>query len=185
MKGVVFVELLAMADSVVGEEAVDKVVARCPLSTKGAYTAVGTYPAEELTHLVGGFSEASGASIDVLQKRFGHWMLAHFVETSPELFKARADVFSMLEAIDGEVHAEVRKLYPDAELPHFETERVGDDTLRMIYSSPRRLMAFCHGLIEACVEYYGEPASVTFVDRSTPSLGIADFTIRQMPRQAG
>ncbi len=179
MKGVVFVELLAMADSAVGEAAVDKVVARCPLSTKGAYTTVGTYPASELNLLVDGFSEATGAPIDALQKQFGHWMLARFVESYPKFFSTQPDGFTMLESIEGEVHTEVRKLYPDAELPAFRTERIGDDALLMTYSSPRRLIAFCHGLIEACLAHYGETASVERTDRSTPELGIADFMIRR------
>ena len=179
MKGVVFVELLSMADQAVGEEAVDRVVARCPLSSHGAYTAVGTYPASELGHLVQGFSDATGASVDALQMRFGHWMLGRFLETYPEFFKAQPDAFTMLESIENEVHVEVRKLYPDAELPTFLTERIGNDTLKMTYSSPRRLIAFCHGLIEACIAHYGETADIVCTDRSNPSLGIAEFIIRK------
>lgn len=179
MKGIVFVELLAMADAAAGEEAVDAVVAKCPLSTKGAYTAVGTYPAEELNALVGGFSQVTGASIDALQRQFGHWMLARFVDTFPVFFESQPDAFSMLESIENEVHVEVRKLYPDSELPKFETTRIGDDTLKMVYRSPRKLIAFCHGLIEACLTHYGETADISCFDRSTADMGVAEFVIKR------
>jgi len=179
MKGVVFVELLAMADKAVGEEAVDRVVARCPLSTGGAYTAVGTYPASELHQLVQGFSKATGAPEAALQRQFGHWMLTRFSEDYPAFFQAQPDAFTMLESVEGEVHTEVRKLYPDADLPRFETERLPGDALRMTYISPRRLADFCHGLIEACLDHYGETAHIERTDRSSGALGIVDFVIRR------
>ena len=179
MKGVVFVELLAMADATVGEDVVDEVISGCPLASKGAYTRVGNYPASELGHLVGGLGKATGATVEALQRGFGRWMLRHFVQTHPSFFQAHPDSFSMLESIDDEVHAEVRKLDPDAELPHFVTMRVGDDALHMTYSSPRRLIAFCHGLIEACAEHYGETVEISCKDVSTSEMGIAEFMIRR------
>lgn len=184
MKGVVFVELLAMADATAGEDAVDQVVSRCPLASKGAYTRVGTYPSSELHQLVSGLSSATGASVDLLQRQFGRWMLARYFETYPGFFNSQPDAFTMLESIEHEVHAEVRKLYPDAELPTFETERLDDSTLRMTYRSPRRLVAFCQGLIEACIDHFNETASVACIDRSTAQMGIVDFTITRIAQAA-
>lgn len=183
MKGVVFVELLAMADTTIGEDAVDQVISRCPLASKGAYTAVGTYPASELRDLIDGFSTQAGASIDTLQHKFGHWMLARFAATYPAFFWAQSDAFAMLESVETEVHTEVRKLYPDAELPTFETDRPDADTLLMTYRSPRRLAAFCQGLIEACLAHYGETADITRLDQSTSSLGVAKFIIHRTSRK--
>jgi hypothetical protein len=177
VKGVVFVELLNMADAAIGEDAVDAVISRCPLSTNGAYTAVGTYPASELEHLINGFSAATSSSVASLHRQFGHWMLRRFTELFPALFERQHDAFSMLESIESEVHAEVRKLNPASELPTFETYREGNDTLVMTYSSSRRLIEFCHGLIEGCLEHFGEEASITCTDLSTPELGIAEFRI--------
>jgi hypothetical protein len=179
MKGVVFVELLNMAESAVGEEVVDKVISKCPLASGGAYTTVGSYDSAELISLVKGFSSATGNSVEALQRQFGHWMLRRFTETYGQFFEAKTDAFSMLESIDSEVHVEVRKLYPDAELPRFETQRLNDNTLRLVYSSPRRLSAFCHGLIEATLAHYGEQAQIECVDKSTNTTGVAEFTIRR------
>ncbi len=184
MKGVVFVELLAMAEVAAGEDAVDEVISGCPLASRGAYTRVGTYPCSELNLLVGGFSAATGASVEQLQRQFGHWMLASFLKTYPAFFESQADAFSMLESIENEVHTEVRKLYPEAELPTFETERIGGDILRMTYRSPQRLISFCHGLIEACISHFGETAEIACVDRSTVDMGVADFTIRRTSQAA-
>ena len=93
MKGVVFVELLSMAEQAVGEDAVDKVVSGCPLASKGAYTSVGSYDSGELGTLVKGFSNATGHSVDALQRQFGHWMLRRFTETYSPFFDAKPDAF--------------------------------------------------------------------------------------------
>lgn len=161
MKGIVFVELLKMAEDAFGEDAVDAVLDNLDLSTGGAFTSVGTYPCSDLVAMVGGFSRMSGLPGDALQRQFGHWMMTRFTELYPEFFKDKPDALSMLEAIEDEVHVEVRKLYPDAELPNFKTRRMAPDALEMEYVSARPLVPFCHGLIEACLDVFGSTGTVT------------------------
>lgn len=160
MKGTVFVELLKMAEDAFGEEVVDNVLDKADLENGGAYTTVGNYSCNELVKIVSAFSDHSGIPGDELQRLFGHWMLGHFGDNFPAFFADKTDAFQMLEAIDGEIHVEVRKLYPEVELPRFETHRKAEDHLEMIYSSPRPLAPFCQGLIEATVEYFNETAEI-------------------------
>ena len=160
MKGTIFVELVSMAEDAFGEEVVDEVLAKADLDNDGAFTAVGNYPCSELIKIVVAFSDHSGISAEKLQRMFGHWMMDHFVENYAEFFSGKTDSFSLLEAVDGEIHVEVKKLYPDAELPVFETERLGDDQLKLTYSSPRPLVEFCHGMVEACLERYNQTAKI-------------------------
>lgn len=179
MKGMVFVELLAMAEGLLGEESVDEVLNTCPLSSGGAYTTVGNYPCGELMAIVQAFSDRSGAPVAQLQRNFGHWMHQRFVEGYPSFFAERADALSMLEAIEDEVHVEVRKLYPDVELPSFESQRLDDgQTLRLTYRSPRPLSDFCHGLVEACVVYFGRPAEIQRRELQSENGMATEFTIR-------
>ena len=160
MKGVVFVELLEMAENALGEAAVDAALDACPLSSGGAFTRVGNYPCSDLIAIVEELGARADTPPEELQRRFGHWMMAYFARAYPALFVDRHDALSMLEAVESEVHTEVRKLYPDADLPRFETERTGPGRMRMIYRSPRPLAAFCHGLIEACLAHFDTPGRV-------------------------
>ena len=160
MKGVVFTELLAMAEGVVGEDVLDEVLDGLALASGGAYSRVGNYPCSELMAIVGALSERTGMEAGALQKAFGGWMLGRFEVLYPQFFEGKRDVLQMLDAIEGEVHVEVRKLYPDAELPRFETEWLGEGRLRMRYVSERPLVNFCEGLIEACGAHFGEPLAV-------------------------
>ncbi|MCT4554373.1 MAG: heme NO-binding domain-containing protein [Pelagimonas sp.] len=177
MKGMVFTELLSMAEGAIGEDAVDDILDELPLSNGGAYTAVGNYPCSELVSIVVKISEVSGLPINDLQRAFGGWMMERFAAGYPQFFQDKTCALEMLEAIENEVHVEVRKLYPDAELPSFETERTGQGQLRMTYRSDRPLVAFCHGLIESCVAHFGQKADITVQDRTPDGRSEAAFDV--------
>ena len=177
MKGIVFVELLTMAESVAGEEAVDEVLDALSLESDGAYSSVGNYPCAELFQIVDAFSTRLGLPHSALQQSFGNWMHGRFLDLYPEFFKDKSCAFDMLEAIENEVHVEVLKLYPDAELPRFETQREGDARLTMIYRSERALGFFCMGLIEACLAHFEDEATITVEDYSKPGAAHMSFLI--------
>lgn len=178
MKGVVFVELVAMAESVAGEDLVDEVLETAPLESGGVFTAVGNYPCSELMTLVQAFSERLNAPVEDLQIMFGKWMFNRFVDGYPAFFVGKTDAFTMLESIEDEVHVEVRKLYPEVELPTFATERLDDKTLQMIYRSERPLVSFCHGMILACVDHFGAAAEISRTDSTADGMFACDFRIK-------
>lgn len=179
MKGLVFIELLKMADGVFGEMTVDRVLDAAPLKSGGAYTAVGYYDCAELIILVDAFSRESGIARPELERRFGHWVMNSFATGYPEFFVKYDTAFRMLEAIEDDIHLEVRKLYPDAELPSFSTFRHSESDLELIYKSERPLASFCYGLIEACFQKYGESATVVMNDRTSGDDGDAVFLINK------
>jgi hypothetical protein len=181
MKGIIFTELLAMAEDSFGEAAVDDVIERANLPSGGAYSTVGNYPCAELFALIGGFAAHSGASAEALQRLFGHWMMQSFATHYPGFFEGRSGSLDMLEAIENDIHVEVRKLYPDADLPSFETRRDGDHGLDMIYRSSRPLADFCHGLIEACADHFGETARVSRRDLGEGVGTVAAFRVDTVP----
>lgn len=178
MKGMVFTELLSMAETVIGEEAVDDILDTLCLDSDGAYSAVGNYPCAELLRIVDAISAHTTVPVPELERQFGQWIHGRFVQTYPDFFKDKPNVLVMLDAIENEVHVEVRKLYPDAELPTFETEWLGDDALKMNYRSERPLVPFCHGMIEACIAHFDHPAEVTVSQTGEDDGKSAEFLVR-------
>ena len=183
MKGIVFVELLEMAESLLGEDVVDDILSSSELTSGGAYTSVGIYPCSDLMTLVQAFSAVSQVPAADLQRKFGHWMLQRFAQGYPEFFLGKPDALTMLESIEGEVHVEVRKLYPEVELPRFDSLRLPGgpgqgDGLQLTYQSPRPLGDFCHGLVEACVDHFGHPATVSKENIVQSGAVASRFTIR-------
>jgi len=181
MKGIVFFELLAMAEDTFGEAVVDGVIEKAGLPSGGAFTTVGNYPCEELMVLIKGFSVHSGIPGAELQRLFGHWMMQSFDRHYPQFFQGRGGSLDMLEAIEGEIHVEVRKLYPDADLPSFATTRHGPGVLDLTYRSARPLADFSQGLIEACTVRFGETANITRTDLGGEGQTVAAFQIRTDP----
>ncbi len=162
MKGVVFTEFLDMVEDVFGIETVDNVIeaSEDKLSTGGAYTAIGTYQHSEMITLVTQLSKETELPVDKLVYTFGKHLLGRFTSLYGHFFQEAKDTFDFLESIENYIHVEVRKLYPDAELPTFETQRISESKLVMDYYSERAMGDLAAGLIQGTIEQYGE--SITF-----------------------
>lgn len=156
MKGIVFTEFLEMVESKFGIEMVNGLLDSSELASGGVYSAVGTYDHKEMVSLVVELGKRSGMPLPDLLKAFGRYLFGTFKTSYASMFESAGDGFEFLESIDQEIHVEVLKLYPDAELPSFKTERKDDNVLQMDYHSDRAMGALAHGLIEACGEHYNE-----------------------------
>src|SRR5260221_7177359 len=137
MKGVVFVELIEMLEQRFSLELVDRVIETSDLPSRGAYTAVGTYDHREMVTLVSRLSDETGIPVAHLVRAFGEHLFKRFTEVYPAMFEGHRTAFEFLVAIESNIHVEVRKLYPDAQLPSFEYETDQPGQLVMIYRSAR------------------------------------------------
>lgn len=164
MKGIVFTEFLEMVEDRFSPELADDIVEAAKLPHRGAFTAVGTYPHAEMGRLVTELSKRTDMKVPDLLRTYGRHLFGRFREGYGEFFEGVDDSFGFLSRIDDVVHVEVRKLYPDAELPEFEALNVSPGHLRMIYRSPRCLGDFAEGLMEGCFAHYGENVTITRVD---------------------
>jgi len=159
MKGIVFSEFMDLVEEKFGLETIDELVESTDLASGGSYTAVGTYPSSEMVSLVVRLSELTNVPVPGLLNAFGHHLFATFHRNYPGFFADVKHPFDLLEQIDNHIHVEVKKLYPDAELPRFETERNGD-TMTMIYRSERKMADLAIGLMEAAANHFKHPLNI-------------------------
>lgn len=164
MKGVVFTEFMELVESRMGLEMLDRIITEADLPNDGAYTAVGTYDHAELVRLVQALSTATGNSVPQLVHMFGEHLFHRFSVNYKPLFADTRNAFDFLSRIDDVIHVEVRKLYPDAELPSLPCERPAPGRLVMHYSSPRGFGDLAAGLIAGCIQHYGETIAVNRTD---------------------
>lgn len=169
MKGVVFTEFMEMVEARMGPDMLDRIITEAELPNDGAYTSVGTYDHAELVRLVTSLSHATGLSTAQLVYVFGEHLFVRFSVSYPALFVDATTAFDFLSRIDGVIHVEVRKLYPDAELPKLQCERISEREMTMLYSSPRGFGDLAAGLIAGCIAHFKAPIEVTRTD-----LGIID-----------
>ena len=161
MKGVVFTEFFNMVEGSFSPELADRIIEQAALPNDGAYTAVGTYDSAEMVRLVTALSGETGTPVPELLFAFGRYLLGGFAEQHGDYFTEAGSVFRLLEGIEDKIHSDVRKLYPDAELPRFDCHRPTEGRLVLDYSSPRGFGKVAEGLITASIEHYGEPVSLT------------------------
>ncbi|MGB1481309.1 MAG: heme NO-binding domain-containing protein [Flavobacteriales bacterium] len=162
MKGVVFTEFLEMVEQRFGMEMVNSLLEENNLSSGGVYSALGTYHHGEMVTLVVDLGKRSGMDVPDLLKAFGGYLFNTFKSGYPEMFASANNGFEFLQSVDQEIHVEVLKLYPDAELPSFKTELLEEHVLQMDYRSDRAMGALALGLIEACGNHFNEGYEVDY-----------------------
>ncbi len=167
MKGIVFTELMDMVEATFGADMMDDVLEDCSLESGGAYTSVGTYDHKELLEIVSILSKHSDIPVKDLVRKYGHHLFSRFHALMPQFFEGPKSAFEFLESVHSYIHVEVKKLYPDAALPSFETERQGEDTLIMIYKSQCPFADFAHGLMQGCIDFYKENIRIEGEDKNS------------------
>ena len=160
MKGIVFTEFLEMVEKTLSPEIADLVITRSKVPSNGVYTAVGTYPHAEMVALVTTLAEITSTDTADLLRAFGRHLFGRFLKFYPQFFEGLSNSFDFLETVDNHVHVEVRKLYPDAELPSFTCVRPDAKTLVMTYTSRRSFADLAHGLIEGAHAHWREEVDV-------------------------
>ena len=160
MKGVVFTEFLEMVEDCFSPDIADQIVEASDLPSGGVYTAVGTYDHAEIVTLVQNLSAETKIGIDELLHTFGMHLFGRFVEGYSTFFEGEQDAFEFLQSVEEYIHVEVKKLYPDAELPSVIASLESPHHLKIIYRSDRNMGDLAHGLIEGCIKHFDEPIDI-------------------------
>ncbi len=160
MKGIVFTKFIEMVEERFSIETAALMIERADVPSGGIYTSVGTYDHSEMVSLITQLSALTGLSVPDLLRTYGRHLFRQFTVLYPELMVGTANSLDFIATIENVIHVEVKKLYPDAELPRFETLEHTPHRLRIVYRSDRHLGDLAHGLIESCVEHFGETGCV-------------------------
>lgn len=159
MKGMVFTEFLEMVEAKFSADMVDDIIDDANPASGGAYTSVGTYSHEELVDMVVVLSNRTQIPVPVLVRTFGEHVFGVFARSFQQFFEGVPDALTFLSGIEDIIHAQVIKLYPDAQLPKFDCLREGNQ-LTMIYHSDRHLADLAEGLIMGCGQHFGDNLTI-------------------------
>ncbi|MDA3928166.1 MAG: heme NO-binding domain-containing protein [Prolixibacteraceae bacterium] len=160
MKGIIFKVLLEMVEDKFGYEMVDTIIEESKLPNDGAYTTVGTYPHTEIVTLVSNLSKHSNIEVAKLLEVFGEHAFSIFAEAYKQMFEGQNNAFKFLSSVEGTIHVEVLKLYPEAQLPTLVTSSMNNNKMVLIYKSTRAMSDFAKGLIVGCLKHFNEEASI-------------------------
>lgn len=155
MLGMIFTEMVEMIEKTFSPEMADEILDEANLEHGGAYTAVGYYPFEEVVTLVTLLSQKTGMPVPALIEAFGSYLFNSFTKSHAQLLVNKHSLFDLLDTLDGDIHKEVYKLYPDAALPKFNVVSKTDLSLEMEYRSERNLQPLALGLMKGAADYFG------------------------------
>ena len=155
-----------MVESKYSADVVDQILKDSELASGGIYTSVGIYDHAEMISLLTELAKHTGLDTQALLCAFGEYLFGRFAALYPELFQATTSPLGFLSKVDDYIHVEIRKLYPDAELPEIECQSTRSGSLHMTYRSTRPFASLAEGLIRGCIAHYGAHVDVETVDLS-------------------
>lgn len=159
MKGLVFTTFYSWVEERYGVNMLDDIIRDADPPNKGAYTSVGTYSFRDMVALVTALTKRIAKPPAVVLEDFGHACFGRWVRYAPAYFDHK-DLFDILGSIDHFHEHEVRKLYPDAQLPSFKVESRSDRTLVLHYFSSKPLADLATGVIKGAADHLGESIEV-------------------------
>lgn len=177
MKGMVFTTFLEMVEEKFSLEMADKIIEASNVPSGGAYTTLGTYSHEEIISLVIQLSKETGVDVSALVRTFGEYLFTQLAASHPQFVNKDKSVFDFLSHVDTYIHVEVRKLYPDAELPAFSYETPAPEVLVMIYRSSRPFADLAEGLIAGAIQHFGEGIKLERADTVDEQGSATRFTM--------
>ncbi len=162
MKGIVFTEFLDLVESKFGLEMVDKIISSSDLESGGSYTSIGTYEFSDMLQLITNLSNNTDISVDDLLLIYGEHFFSVLKSSYPAMLAEYSGSLELLSSIENHIHVEVRKIYPDAELPSFEILSRSDDSLRMVYRSSRAMHMFGLGLMRSTFKHFNQKSDIQY-----------------------
>jgi hypothetical protein len=158
MKGIIF----NLAEEVVagahGVDAWDTILDNAELD--GAFTSLGNYPDEYLDRIVAAASTLLAAPAEDVVTAIGRGAMPLLAQRYALFFAPHRNSVPFLLTLNEIIHAEVRKLYPGADVPEFEFAEVGEGAITITYRSHRGLCALAEGFIHGAADVFGERVTI-------------------------
>lgn len=156
MNGVIFTEFIDLVEEKFGLDTLDQIIQRADLPNDGAYTSIGTYDHNELLRMVVQLHQISGIAVSDLAKAFGQHLFGQLAKAQGELVRPMGNVMEVLANVQDVIHVEVKKLYPEAELPTLDYRQVSEQECELMYRSSRPFADVCEGLIRGAALHFDE-----------------------------
>jgi hypothetical protein len=157
MHGIIFNQLRTYAQARLGEQGWETLLKEAGLPSR-IYLAFQSYPDEEAVALVTAASRMTGHSARFLLEDFGEFIVPGLVKIYRAFIQPGWGILDVIEHAE-RIHEKVRK-DPHAKPPRLECHRVDGSTVRVVYSSPRKLCGVGIGFVRGLAGTLGQRAEV-------------------------
>jgi predicted hydrocarbon binding protein len=157
--GIVFAQLRNYVSSRLGRESWSGLV-----EAAGAehlvYLPTESYPDSDMSRLVAALSARTQESTEEILHDFGVYLAGPLLGIYGPLLDAQWRTLDLLEHTEKTIHTVIRMQRPNAAPPRLDIERVGPETVRIVYTSPRRLCDLARGIVRGMANHYRETVDV-------------------------
>ncbi len=155
MKGIIFTNFIGYMQSKYSDDVLKNTLKDAGrLTDEGGYTESESYPYEEMFELAGNLAALTGVTLAQTFEDFGQYLFINLAKRFSQFFAPDETLFSFLQKLEDHIHIEVRRKYPDANLPGFTFESLDQNNLRMIYTSERAMSDFGMGMIRGAAIWF-------------------------------
>jgi Haem-NO-binding len=158
--GFIFSEIRKYVESKLGHEAWLAVLDQAGLGRK-EYENFLLYPDEEAVNIVVTASKITGLAVPTVLEDFGRFIGADLLKIYRPLLDPSWKTLEFLLNIEDTIHQIVRTRNKNAKPPRLVCTRVSDDTVAVLYSSPRKMSALGRGIVAGVAGYYGETVEIS------------------------
>lgn len=179
MKGMVFTELVEFVENKFGFDTLDAMLEASMLEEKGAYTQAANYSYEELVAIVSRLAEITNSPAGDLIEAYGRHLFGRIVNLYPPMVANFSSSLAFISQVDTFIHPEVKKLYPDADLPSFKLITLSENELIIDYKSNKPLMSLARGLMLGAADFFHETIEILEDNQADETGRLARFTVRR------
>ena len=160
MQGSIFTSFSEMVIEKMGMSVWNELLEKVNPSSEGVYTNGMQYDDSEILAYVGELSTITQVDAPTLVRTFGEYLFIHLFNSSPAKVSHIDNLKDFLTCIDGVIHKEVKRVYPDAYLPSFKYDETPEGDLVMFYKSKRKLCHLSEGLITGAANHFKQSISI-------------------------
>jgi hypothetical protein len=154
--GVIFASLTDYVAARFGAEPAEEILRDEPI-----YLMSEAYDDERLFAIIDRAVAITGVPPEELVHDFGVFTAeTTFARLYPAFFAVAGGTRSFLLTIEERIHELVRATIPNARPPQLRVAPLGDDGVRIEYSSPRHLCVLLRGLVRGTAAHYDEDADI-------------------------
>jgi hypothetical protein len=177
MHGIIFNQLRGYAQARLGEHGWEKLLAQAGLPAR-VYLAFQSYPDEEAVALVTAASQSTGTPVRALLEDFGEFIGPPLMRIYKAFIKPEWTIIDVVEHAES-IHERVRR-DPHATPPLLLTHRVDKRTIRVVYTSPRKLCGVGIGFVRGLGQEMGQRVEVRESQCMHSGAPHCEFVVKQL-----
>lgn len=158
MHGIIFNQMRSYAQARLGEDGWERLLKEAGLPASRVYLGFQSYPDTEAVALVTAACRLSGQEARPLLEDFGEFIGPGLMRIYRMFVQPGWNILDVVENAE-RIHERVRK-DPHATPPRLECQRIDSHTMRVIYTSPRKLCGVGIGFVRGLAHELGQRVEV-------------------------